>query len=67
MMDHLFNNNLIASEQHGFFLKESTVTNLLETVYRIREGIDNGLSLLVVFLDFAKAFDKVFTVPCVPR
>ena len=56
MMD-LFNNNLIASEQHGFVPKKSTVTNLLETVDRISEGIDK--SELVVFLDFAKAFDKV--------
>jgi hypothetical protein len=44
-------------EQHCFVLNKSTVTNLLETVDRISEGIDNGWSVLVVFLDFAKAFD----------
>jgi len=63
MMNHLFNGNLIAPEQHGFVLNKSTVTNLLETVDRISEGIDNGWSVLVVFLDFAKAFDKVCHAP----
>ncbi len=42
MMDHLFNGNLIAPEQHDFVLNKSTITNLLETVDRISEGIDNG-------------------------
>ncbi len=59
MMDHLFNGNLIAPEQYGFVLNKSTVTNLLETVDRISKDIDNGWNVLVVFLDFAKAFDKV--------
>ncbi len=51
VMNHLFNGNLIAPEQHGFVLNKSTVTNLSETVDRISEGIDNGWSVLVVFLD----------------
>jgi len=59
MMVHLFNGSLIAPEQHGFVLNKFTITNLLETVDRISEGIDNGWSVLAVFLDFAKAFDKV--------
>jgi len=59
MMDHLYSNNVIAPEQHGFVLRKSVVTNLLETVDRISDGIDKGFHVLVVFLDFAKAFDRV--------
>ncbi len=59
MLEHLFSNNVIASEQHGFVMRKSVVTNLLETVDRISDGIDNGFHVLVVFLDFAKAFDRV--------
>ncbi len=59
MLEHLYSNNIIASEQHGFVMKKSVVTNLLETVDRISDGIDNGFHVLVVFLDFAKAFDRV--------
>ena len=59
MMDHLYGNNVIATEQHGFVLKKSVVTNLLETVDQISDGMDKGFHVLVVFLDFAKAFDRV--------
>ena len=40
-------------------MRKSVVTNLLETVYRISDDIENGFHVLVVFLDFAKAFDRV--------
>jgi len=60
MMDHLYSNNVIATEQHGFVLKKSVVTNLLETVNQISDGMDKGFHVLVVFLDFVKAFDRVF-------
>lgn len=59
MMDHLYSNNVIVPEQHGFVLRKSVVTNLLETVDRISDGIDKGFHVLVVFLDLAKAFDRV--------
>ena len=59
MMDHLYGNNVIATEQHGFVLKKSVVTNLLETVDLISDCMDKGFHVLVVFLDFAKAFDRV--------
>ena len=55
------NNNLVASEQHGFVNNKSCLTNLLETVDIITDTIDSGSGhrLLVVFLQFAKAFYKV--------
>jgi hypothetical protein len=59
MIDHLTINNLITPEQHGFVTGKSCLTNLLETVDIITDTIDSGYRLLIVFLDFAKAFDKV--------
>jgi len=32
LIDYLFSNNLITKHQHGFLLKHSTCTNLLETI-----------------------------------
>ncbi len=58
-MEHLYSYNTIAPEQHGFVLRKSVVITLLETVDRISDGLDKGLHVLVVFLDFAKAFDRV--------
>jgi len=59
MLEHLYSNNIIASEQHGFVMKKSVVTNLIETVDRISDGIENEFHVPIVFLDFAKAFDHV--------
>jgi len=39
MMKHLFNINPIVSEQHGFVLRKSVVTNLLESFDSIYIGI----------------------------
>ncbi len=59
MMNHLYTSNTIAPEQNGFVLRKSVVTNLLQTVDRISDGLDKGLHVLVFYLDFAKAFDRV--------
>ena len=32
MMEHFYSNNAIAPEKHGFVLRKSVVTNLLETI-----------------------------------
>jgi hypothetical protein len=40
-------------------VKRSCVTNLLETIDTITEAMNRGFSSVVVFMDFAKAFDKV--------
>ena len=59
MIEHLTINNLIAPEQHGFVTNKSCLTNLLETVDINTDTIDSGYRLLIIFLDFATAFDKV--------
>jgi hypothetical protein len=59
MMQHLLDNNLLNQSQHGSMPGRSCCTNLLEFLEKATEVIDSGKPFDVVFLDFAKAFDKV--------
>ena len=59
IMAHLKRNKLIKSSQHGFMRGKSTTTNLLEFLDKLSEATDKGIDTDVVYLDFAKAFDKV--------
>jgi hypothetical protein len=59
LMAHLTGNNLLNPSQHGFMPGKSCTTNLLEFMEKTTKVIDAGLPFDVVFLDFAKAFDKV--------
>ncbi len=61
---HLDTNKLLVSTQHGFMSGKSCTTNLLEFMEMATRAADEGLSLDVVFLDFAKAFDKVLKKGC---
>ena len=56
---HLAVNNLIYPSQHGFMAKRSCLTNLLEYLELLSDLVDQGHAVDVVYLDFAKAFDKV--------
>ena len=57
--DHLDRNRLIRRSQHGFTKGRSCATNLLEFLEKVTLAADEGTAMDVVFLDFAKAFDKV--------
>jgi hypothetical protein len=59
MMSHLLENNLLKQSQHGFMPRKSCCTNLLEFFEAATSAVDKGKPFDVVFLDFAKAFDKV--------
>ena len=59
MVEHLKDNELIFSSQHGFVNRRSCLTNLLEYFEKVTELIDQGNSVDIFYLDFAKAFDKV--------
>src|SRR5215469_16584284 len=59
MIIHLDKYSLIKDSQHGFLAGRSCLTNLLEFMEDITEIIDRGNSVDVIYLDFAKAFDKV--------
>ena len=57
--EHLHTNRLLHPSQHGFMKNKSCTTNLLEFMEKITEAADRGEPMDVIYLDFAKAFDKV--------
>ena len=59
IVDHLDANQLINASQHGFMKSRSCVTNLLQFLEVVTSEVDKGQSLDLVYLDYAKAFDKV--------
>ena len=59
IVEHLSENNLIFESQHGFMRKKSCLTNLLEYLETLTDLVDSGHAVDVIYLDFAKAFDKV--------
>jgi hypothetical protein len=58
-MNHLTVNKLLKSCQHGFVKKKACVTNLLETMDFLTLAKKCKITIDILFLDFAKAFDKV--------
>jgi hypothetical protein len=59
IVKHLEENNLLCSNQHGFRKGRSCLTQLLKHVDRILNNFLNGHDTDCIYLDFAKAFDKV--------
>ena len=49
----------MGKSQHGFMRGRSCTTNLISFLDKIKLALDKGEPSDVVFLDFAKAFDKV--------
>ena len=59
IVKHLTDHSLIRASQHGFMSGRSTVTNLLAYMETLTKLLDDGHAVDVLYLDFAKAFDKV--------
>jgi hypothetical protein len=59
IMNHLLDNDLIGESQHGFMPGRSCATNLVDFMDFVTKAVDDGKSVDVFYLDFAKAFDKV--------
>ena len=59
IVDHLERKGLLNISQHGFRKGRSCLTNLLSFLEEVTEKLDERNSIDVVYLDFAKAFDKV--------
>ena len=57
--DHLIENNLFNENQHGFRKGRSCISQLLNHYNKIMEDLEKGHRNHVIYLDFAKAFDKV--------
>ena len=59
LVTYLEVNDLISNQQHGFRKSKSCLTQLLAHVESILNIISSGSNADVIYLDFAKAFDKV--------
>jgi len=59
IMQHLLENNLIEDTQHGFMPGKSCASNLVTFMDFVSKAVDNGNAVDIIYLDFAKAFDKV--------
>jgi hypothetical protein len=61
IMQHLKKHKLIRNSQHGFLPGRNCTTNLLSFFEKVTKEVDSGRAFDAIFLDFAKAFDKVPT------
>jgi len=59
VVEFLEDNKLIRNSQHGFRKGSSCLTNLLLFLDKVIHSIDDGHGADIVFLNLAKAFDKV--------
>jgi len=59
IVECLEKNNLIRNSQHGFRNGRSCLSNLLTFLDKVTTDIENSNCVDVIYLDFAKAFDKV--------
>ena len=59
IVQHMTENNLFTTCQHGFIAGKSCTTQLLEYMEDITQALDNGNGVDIIYLDFQKAFDKV--------
>jgi hypothetical protein len=57
--EYLMNSGLFNAAQHGFIKRRSCSSNLLLTLDRITEALDEGKQVDVSYLDFQKAFNSV--------
>ena len=61
IMQHLIANKLIKESQHGFMPGKSCASNLVTFMDTVTTAVDEGDSVDIFYLDFAKAFDEVCT------
>ena len=59
MTEYVESNKLMSDSQHGFRSGRSVQTNMVEFLNTTTKWLDEGRSFDVIYLDFAKAFDKV--------
>ena len=59
LVKHLEENNILCKHQHGFRKCRSCLTQLLKHIDDILNNLNEDSESDVIYLDFAKAFDKV--------
>lgn len=59
LLKHIKKHNILIDSQHGFVQGRSCLTNLLDCFEQVYSHMDEGSPVDIIYLDFAKAFDKV--------
>ena len=59
ILEHFSRNNLMCKHQHGFLPNRSCLTQLLSHINIVLENFLEGKDTDAIYLDYAKAFDKV--------
>ena len=59
IIKHIEENKLLSDNQHAFRVGRSCLTQLLQHMDEVLKALENKKNVDVVYLDFAKAFDKV--------
>ena len=59
IVQHMESNSFLSPHQHGFRKKRSCLTQLLDHVDNTLKTLNSGDEVDVIYLDYAKAFDKV--------
>ena len=59
LVNFMEENNLLKNFQHGFRKKRSCLTELIDYQNEILQAVLDNKNMDVIYLDFAKAFDKV--------
>ena len=59
LVDYLESSNILSDSQHGFRSGRSTLTQLLDHFDSVLFGLVEGDDTDTIYLDYAKAFDKV--------
>ena len=59
MLEHFYSHNVINPTQHGFLSRRFTTTNLLECLADLVDFLENKNSVIVAYIDFKKALDRV--------
>ncbi|PKU31339.1 rna-directed dna polymerase from mobile element jockey-like [Limosa lapponica baueri] len=57
IMRHMKDTQAIRPSQHGFMRGRSCLTNLISCYDKVTHLVDEGKAVVVVYLDFSKAFD----------
>ena len=60
LLKYLVKNKLISDHQYGFLPKRYTTTQLVFIVEKFVKALEEGDVVSAVFMDFAKAFDRVW-------